>query len=118
MLNGSSSPHVRILQMRSTCVAKLDADSARAYRRMCGIVMLATCFTPPPICRKGRSVSTLFLNALMDASEKREVRWRLFVTTTASLNRDLEDSGPVAINSIRRARDELIRIVVENADLL
>jgi hypothetical protein len=102
-------------------LAKLDADVSESYRRMRGIVMLATQFASATIRRKGQSVPVLYLNALADAGgrEVRETRWRAFIATTASLNQDLEDlERPVANDAICQARDELVRIVEENADLL
>ena len=82
--------------------------------------MLATQFAPATIRRRGRAVTALYLNALAGANggQVRETRWRIFIAATASLNRDLEDSGHWTNDAIGRARDELVRIVEENADLL
>jgi hypothetical protein len=102
-------------------LAKLDADASESYRRMRCTVILATQFASETIRRKGQSVPVLYLNALADADGRaaRETQWRAFIAITASLNQDLKDlEQPVANDAIRQARDELVRIVEENADLL
>jgi hypothetical protein len=101
-------------------IAKLDVDSIDAYRRIRNTVMLATRFASASIRRKASFVPALYLDALADASvlEERETRWRAFIAATASLNRDLESGRAIVNDANRRARDELIRIVEENADLL
>jgi hypothetical protein len=98
-----------------------DSDADNAYLRLRASVMVATMSAPESIQRKGDSVSAHFLEALAcgRSSFAREATWRRFITLTASLNRNLECSELTAIDdAVIRAREALVRIVDENADLL
>jgi hypothetical protein len=101
--------------------SELGSDSGSAYLRFRDTVLAATTLAPEAIRQIGERVTALYLDALVAGWSARicESHWQRFITVMAALNRALEEcEREVSSEATDRARDALVRIVDENADLV